>query len=1063
MMKILFKYFLVFCLFVSASQAIAQSAYIESISPKQGYSGQLISIRGLGLTGTDKVLFGSVEGQIVSVTDQLVEAKVPSGATYDNISLFNSGTRLYYSGEQFMLSYGGSQGIVSSDFDTQKDFAAKEGLYDVAISDLDGDGKNDIVGANSDSPIASIYKNNSSPGTISMSEASLNLGAPGLNVTAGDLNGDGKPEIVFSVKDGNQLIILKNNSTAGNLAFSLPPSLSLPGSLPKRVVIKDLDLDGKPDLTVSDQANNKILIVKNTSSGGSLSFASPIELTVNNVQDGVSGLDVVDLNGDGKPEIITSQFQTDGGGFYIATNQSSPGSFSFEDFIQYNTAGTLINLKVGDVNKDNKPDIVATLYLSSAVAVFENETTGVGTTPQFGSAQNLATDSRPWGVDFGDMDGDGNIDMVVSTIGADKTINVLNNDGAGGLSFPKVSVPVTYINRNIKIADIDGDSKPDIVFASVDDANNSVPSSKISILRNNRCVEPVIVPEGPITSCEGNAVQLETQNIEGLTYEWRQDGAVVKTGTDHFIELTTASEAGSYTVTIISEGGNCSEESAAIDVNIVSASSLSSPTISSNSPVCKGGTLTLSSTDVSATDYKWRGPQNFTASGLSVDINDFKSSKAGRYYLDIYSGTCIVETQSIVVEAVPSPNFNIQQSGSGVYCEGETVSLNVTPNDSNFSFQWYKGSSPISGASSETYNPSNSGKYYVEITDQVNTSCPKIYSDTITVEFLQAPQVDFSLPATACIATSVSFSDESVVADESLAQYSWDFGDGNTSTDKNPNHAYSSSGTFDVTLEVSYDGFTSCTSQHTEQIVVNGALNVALSSTASSICDGESAVLSVDGTYDSYQWSTGETTASITVEEGGTYTVNVTDTNGCEGSSDILIDQFPLPTVELSASSLSVSQGDTVTITATGLLNHEWFADSTLLDLTDAEIAIVLSTTTTISVEGVNTNGCFGSAEIVIKVEEKDVGSRITPMKFFSPNGDAVADVWEIENIKNFSECGVEIYDQQGNKIYESKPYNNDWDGIADSGNPVPDGVYYYVVKCDNTGIEKSGSITILR
>jgi gliding motility-associated-like protein len=114
-------------------------------------------------------------------------------------------------------------------------------------------------------------------------------------------------------------------------------------------------------------------------------------------------------------------------------------------------------------------------------------------------------------------------------------------------------------------------------------------------------------------------------------------------------------------------------------------------------------------------------------------------------------------------------------------------------------------------------------------------------------------------------------------------------------------------------------------------------------------------------------------------------------------------------------------------------------------------------------VEGQDENGCFGSAEIVIQVdEESNIGDRLTPMRFFSPNNDAIAQFWEIDNIENFSQCGVEIYDQQGNKIYESKPYNNDWEGTA-NGSPIPDGVYFYVIKCDDSGIAKSGSITLLR
>ncbi|SMG29128.1 gliding motility-associated C-terminal domain-containing protein [Marivirga sericea] len=1062
-MKLLLKYLFLFYLIVAANQALAQDVVIESVTPKEGYSGQIVDIKGVGLTGADQVFFGSVEGEIINVSDQLIEATVPNGATYDNITILNSTTGLIYSSEHFMLSYGGEQGVEASNFSPQIDFSAESGLYDVSVSDLDGDGKNDIIGANSNSNSATILRNISTPNNLSFVETPLNLGTPSLNSTTGDLNGDGKPEVVFSEgDDGNRLIILVNFSTEGNLSFTRQ-FIPINSSSTKRVVIKDMDLDGKPDLVVSDQKSNRIYIVKNTSAAGTLSFSGDIiELIVENAQR-TAGLDVEDLNGDGKPDIITNQFLTDGGGFFIASNQSSPGNFSFSSFNEFSTGGTLVNLKVGDLNQDNRPDIVATLFLSSSVAVFVNETTGTGEVPQFSSAQNLATDLRPWGLDFGDIDGDGNVDIIVANTGPDKTVNVLNNDGSGGLPFSKVSLPVEFINRNIKVADLDGDSKPDIVFSSVDDESNNIPASKISILRNKRCIVPVITPESPINACIGNPVRLEAQDLDGVTFEWKQDGTTVKSGADNFLELNDAAESGSYTVSLFSEEGNCIETSEAVEVSITSAAALPSADITSNAPVCTGGTLTLTSTDVGATTYEWRGPEDFSATGISIDVENFNSNTAGRFYLDVYSGSCVIETKSITVDVISSPNFSIDQAGEGTYCVGETASLTVTPADSDYTFQWFRGSEVISGATSQTFNPTDPGNYFVEITDQVNTFCPKIYSDTLAVAFLEEPQVDFTLPSTACISTPVAFANESVIADEATAQFSWDFGDGGTSSDQDPTHVYNTAGTYDVVLEISYDGFSSCASQSTKQIVVNGGLSVEITASAPSICEGDNVVLSVDGTFESYRWDTGETSPTITVDQGGTYSVTVADANGCEGITEISVQEFPLPDVTLTASSMAITQGDTVTISASGLSDFQWTADSTQLSFTEGEIEIALSATTTIRVEGQDENGCFGSAEIVIQVnEEGNIGDRLTPMRFFSPNNDAIAQFWEIDNIENFSQCGVEIYDQQGNKIYEAKPYNNDWEGTA-NGSPIPDGVYYYVIKCEGTGIAKSGSITLLR
>ena len=1050
-------------LFICLSfSAIGQNPSISDISPKNASAGSLISIQGTGLAGTSKVFFGAMEGELLSVSDQLVEAKIPFGATYDNVLLYDGTTRKYTSGQHAFLSFGGNQGITTADFETQIDLFSGNGLYDVRICDLDGDGKNDLIGANSKTNLATILRNLSTPGNLSFVKSTINIGAPALNSTTADLNGDGRKEIIFSEgNDGNRILIMINLSTPGNLQFTLS-SITVSGASTKRVVAKDLDLDGRLDLVVSDQASNKIYLIRNTSTGGTFSYSPTITtLTVANASS-TSGLDVEDLNGDGLPEIITNQFLTDGGGFYVATNQSSAGSFGFSAFNQFNSNGTFVNLKVGDFDGDNKPDLIGTLFLSSSAVAFRNTTANRGDQPSFGSAQTLSTDVRPWGLDFGDMDGDNQLDILVATIGSDKAVNILNNTGSGGVNVSKVSLDATYINRNIAAADMDGDSKPDIVFTSVDDESNSVPASYISIMRNNQCVIPTIIPEGPINVCSGNTVRLEAQEIDGVTFEWLKDGATVKTGSESFIELTDPTESGSYVVNLITEGGTCNEASLAVDVTITAAGALASSSITTNGPVCVGGNLELTATDVGATSYEWRGPQDFTASGLNVSVSNFNGNKAGRYYLDVYSGSCIIETISVVVDIISAPSFFISQSGAGTYCAGDAVSLNISPNDANFNYQWYLNGSAVSGATNATFNPTASGTYYVEASDQLNTFCPTITTESLEVSFLSQPNAQFNLPTEACANTTVDFVNSSTVGDASLATYSWNFGDGTTSTSENPSHSYNSEGTYDVTLTVGYNGFTNCSDQITQQISISGSLAVTIESSSNAICAGDTIQLSVLENYDNYSWSNGATTQSIAVSTQGTYSVTVTDVNGCRGLASITVNEYPEAVVEISTSETVVSPGDTVTITGTGLLNYTWGPDSVIYSSSNDVVQVILQESTTVFVKGENSNGCIGSASIDIIVEEDQIGDIIKPMKFFSPNNDAIAQFWEIEQIENYPSCMVEIYDQKGNKLFSAKPYQNDWEGTANGSN-IPDGVYYYVIKCDGKGIVKSGSITLLR
>lgn len=90
--------------------------------------------------------------------------------------------------------------------------------------------------------------------------------------------------------------------------------------------------------------------------------------------------------------------------------------------------------------------------------------------------------------------------------------------------------------------------------------------------------------------------------------------------------------------------------------------------------------------------------------------------------------------------------------------------------------------------------------------------------------------------------------------------------------------------------------------------------------------------------------------------------------------------------------------------------------------------------------------------------------NKLGPARFISPdNGDAINNFWLVENILDYPQCAVTIYDDKGIKVYEAKPYNNEWTGTY-NGKQLPDGVYYYIIRCD--GEEKtprSGSITVLR
>jgi gliding motility-associated-like protein len=101
--------------------------------------------------------------------------------------------------------------------------------------------------------------------------------------------------------------------------------------------------------------------------------------------------------------------------------------------------------------------------------------------------------------------------------------------------------------------------------------------------------------------------------------------------------------------------------------------------------------------------------------------------------------------------------------------------------------------------------------------------------------------------------------------------------------------------------------------------------------------------------------------------------------------------------------------------------------------------------------------GCLASDEMLMKV----LAAPKAP-NTFTPNGDGVNDVWEIQNLKDYPGCIVEIYNSAGSLVFRSIGYASPWDGTW-KGQKVPVGTYYYVIDPKNGRPRIAGYITVLR
>ncbi len=1077
-------------IFLIISQCVlAQKPTVTSVSKVSGSFSTSIIIKGSEF-GTDasklKVYFGPVIGTIKTVSNQLLEVTVPAGTAYENIAVINTSNGLIgYSNTPFQLSFNGTPGLAASNFGTEFQTQTSPGLYDLALGDFDNDGLPDVVAGCDLSNTLNLFKNGSTVGVLSLTKStssSLSTNRKTFHVITGDLNGDGRIDIVASEGEqqgslGNRVFIYRNN---GSFNFTAQ-EITITGRKVKRIAIADLDLDGKPEIIFTNKAGNTVTVLPNQSNTTSILFGSSITVTIAEAVS-TDGLEVKDINGDGSPEILVSQFNQNSSNIFIISNKSTPGNFNLSDIKSIPLTSQVTSVRLADLDGDKKPDLVITRFLDGDLAVFRN--TSTATQHSFAARQLFKTSPSPFGIDFGDLDGDGKLDIVAnSTFTTDgtlgKTISILNNTSTPGtIAFADVlALPTNAINRHVKIADMDGDAKPDIVFVSVDDSNkgngNSIPN-QISIFRNKTCVTPIVIPSistTPLVICTGTALQLNASNNPGTTYAWK-NGANAVGGNSPQLTITAS---GNYSVAVTSEGGTCTASTAqpvAVTVSTASATLSQTPSLTSNAPVCTGGSLQLSINNVGASEYRWSGPgytSNVTT--LSADeLTPFTSDNAGIYSVDIVNGGtlagggCIAQTVTTAVGAVDIPTFTVSFSGADSFCSGGSKLLSVSPVlTSSFDYKWFNASGALNGETNPTYTANASGDYYAEVKSKLaGCDAKKTTSTKITVLSIPSPKFSVS-PAPSCSGTELTFSSDQSTVDPKAPTptYSWTFGDNTTSNLQSPKHTYLTGQTYDIFFTIDYTGLTGCTTKSKVPITVVSAVKPVISSPGSGICAGESKALKIEGAFNTITWNDNTKGSTLTITQSGTYSANTVDANGCVSSAQLVVALKPSPTVVAATDKTSVTPGQIAQLTATGADTYSWTPIETLDNAAISVPKAMPIVNTTYKVKGTLTNGCSAEASIDILVD----GDQLTLMvsNIFTPNGDGLNDMWRIPGIQNYPDCTLSLFDKNGSKVFEQKGYadNTAWDGNY-KGQSAPVGTYYYVIGCPDKK-SLTGSLLLAR
>jgi len=292
----------------------------------------------------------------------------------------------------------------------------------------------------------------------------------------------------------------------------------------------------------------------------------------------------------------------------------------------------------------------------------------------------------------------------------------------------------------------------------------------------------------------------------------------------------------------------------------------------------------------------------------------------------------------------------------------------------------YGDGSPLDTAYNPLHTYAAPGNYTV--CSYITGSC---VSDTACTTVIICPA-----PALADYSTTINYPDVTFNdLSQNAAAWSWDFGDGATSTSQSPTHTYGTFGLYSVCLTVT----DTCGGQHTECKNISVCPSVIPVSLGSDVTACGETTVSLPG-YTTYTWSNNATTSSVSITNSGTYSVVVTDAAGCSGTDTIGVVINPLPSTSLGN---DVTQcGGTVAIgplVVDPTFTYVWSNGATTSSINVGAGSYALTVTDTL--------GCTDTDDIQITINpvpSLNLGNDLTVCQQFigisAPNGVGYTYLW---------------------------------------------------------------------
>jgi hypothetical protein len=284
----------------------------------------------------------------------------------------------------------------------------------VAVADIDGDGKPDLIVGSFLRNTLSVALNTTAPGAaLATFSAPQLIAEAGGNIVVADLNGDGKPDVVVTSDDS--VFVLLNRTQAGTVAFTgatFGPGGITYGNdyLATFAAVADVNGDGKPDVVMLNQnytSASTLYVLVNTMTANSTapSFAELQQIATGSSE--LDGLVVADVNSDGRTDLMIARYQK---APWVFFNTLIPGSAMPTFLDPQEFGGNIVPIAAVELNGDGKPDL-----LTAPLAILYNATTPGAMQAVFTAGPAVPALDSGSSVAVADVNGDGRLDIVTSS------------------------------------------------------------------------------------------------------------------------------------------------------------------------------------------------------------------------------------------------------------------------------------------------------------------------------------------------------------------------------------------------------------------------------------------------------------------------------------------------------------------------------------------------------------------------------------------------------------------------------------------------------------------------